>query len=184
MGIVDIIAFRQVVAVLDTFFGDSGKGKIVDFLASLTDKNKLVFPVVYRPNGGPNTGHTVRVRDKKYVFHLIPSAAVNPEVKCLIGRGVVFDPPTFFAELDTIKEHSWGNIEVDRNAHVIMPWHIMLDNLREAVSGENKIGTTGKGVGPCMETKCARNGFVTIEMLNNNTDLETAAEKAIERIGG
>ncbi len=160
-----LLANKKSVAVLDTFFGDSGKGKIVDYLASMNDSGKPFFHMVYRPNGGPNTGHTINVENKKYVFHLIPSAALISGIDCFIGRAVAFEPRCFFQELSQVLDKNPdAKICIDYNTHIIMPWHIALDNLRE-VSNTGKIGTTGKGVGPCMETKNSRKGFVTVEML-------------------
>ena len=160
-----LLANKKVVAVLDTFFGDSGKGKIVDYLASINDGGRPFFHMVYRPNGGPNTGHTINIEGKKYVFHLIPSATLIPDISCFIGRAAAFEPGCFFEELNQVFANNPGaRIYVDRDAHIIMPWHIAIDNLREAAS-TGKIGTTGKGVGPCMETKNSRGGFITIGMI-------------------
>ncbi len=176
-----MLANKKIVAVLDTFFGDSGKGKIVDYLASLNDGGKLFFQMVYRPNGGPNTGHTINVDSKKYVFHLIPSASLIKNVDCFIGKSVAFEPRCFFQELNSVLEKNPGaKIFVDSETHVIMPWHIALDNLRES-SGRGKIGTTGKGVGPCMETKNSRKGFIIVEMLLPKNK-ELLAEKIDEAI--
>ncbi len=170
---------KKVVAIIDTFFGDSGKGKIIDYLASLTSNNKPLFPYVYRPNGGPNTGHTIEVNNKKYIFHLIPSAALIKEIKCFIGKAVTFEPRTFFEELEIIsKANPDVKIYIDQDTHVIMPWHTALDNLREITNSKTKIGTTGRGVGPCMETKCSRKGFVTVGMLNNEEELKIRINEA------
>ncbi len=175
---------KNAVAVVDTFFGDSGKGKVTDWLASLKENNKPVFSCVYRPNGGPNTGHTINVNNKKHVFHLIPSAVLIPGIECFIGKAVAFEPGCFFAELkNVLVANPKAKVYVDSNAHVIMPWHIALDNLRETVHGKGKIGTTGKGVGPCMETRCARKGFVTVGMLNDHIMLKDRIEEAVRNLG-
>lgn len=182
MDLIEGISDNQVVAVLDIGWGDSGKGKISDYLASLEDgSGKRLFSAVYRPNGGPNTGHTVYHKGEKVVFHLIPSAALVPGLECIIGRMVSFDPVVFSSELENVKRFNPDpNIEIDGSAHVIMPWHIAVDRLREIV-GSGSIGTTGKGVGPCMETRCSRKGFVTVDMLADSKTLENMVEEAVLR---
>ena len=169
----ELLFGKQIVAVVDTFFGDSGKGRIVDFLASLKQDSKPWFSAVYRANGGPNTGHTVVVDGEKYVFHLIPSAALLEDVDCYIGKAVKFEPITFFMELEKVIHKNKNHVIcVDSDSQVIMPWHIALDNLTEASSGEQKIGTTGKGVGPSKETHDHRKGYVTVGMLTDTNNLE------------
>lgn len=165
----------QVVGVVDTFFGDSGKGKIVDYLAS-----SGLFSINLRANGGPNTGHTVMAGNKRVIFHLIPSGVLVPGITSVIGRGVCLEPATFFSDYrNTLSINPEAKVYVDGSAHVIMPWHIALDNLREAVRGKENIGTTGKGVGPCMETRDSRIGFVTLEdLLPFSLDLEEKIEAA------
>ena len=180
MSLLDLIRKHQVIGVVDSFFGDSGKGKVVDWLAYQKYNDLRIFAAVYRPNGGPNTGHSVYVHGTKQVFHLIPSAALIPDMKCFIGRGVAFDPPVFYNELNSVnKANPQHHICVDADAHVIMPWHIALDNLKEAVKGNGKIGTTGKGVGPCMATKCNRDYFVTIGILADKDALDKKVSEAI-----
>lgn len=173
----------QVVAIVDTFFGDSGKGKIDDHFASLSDGDKYYFSTNYRPNGGPNTGHSVYVNGKKYVFHLVPSGVVNRGVSGVIGRAVSFDPRVFFNELDMLTRAGISDpkIYVDYGSHVIMPYHILLDILREETS-DGKIGTTKRGVGPCIETRDSRYGFVTVDMLLDRNRLEENVTDAARRI--
>ncbi len=183
MGIEDLLLNKKIVAVVDTFFGDSGKGKIVDYLASLKNNTKPWFSCVYRANGGPNTGHTVVVSGEKYVFHLIPSAALLEDINCYIGKVVKFEPITFFQELNIARKKNKNTIVyVDSDAQIIMPWHVALDNLTEALSGDKKIGTTGKGVGPSKETHDHRKGYFTVEMLVDKDNLAKHLKNVLEDI--
>lgn len=146
-------------------WGDEGKGKIVDLISER-------FEIVVRYQGGANAGHTVEIGDKKYILHLIPSGILRENVICAIGNGVVIDPT---ALLDEIKLLNSNNISVDgrlyisQNAHLIMPYHKLLDSINE--SGNNKIGTTGRGIGPCYIDKYARKGIRIVDLLNR-TELE------------
>ncbi|MFA6027252.1 MAG: adenylosuccinate synthetase, partial [Ignavibacteriaceae bacterium] len=134
-------------------WGDEGKGKIVDLLSNS-------YEIVARYQGGANAGHTVEIGDKKYILHLIPSGILRENVICVIGNGVVIDP---IALLDEISFLEGQNISVkdrlfiSQNAHLIMPYHKLLDSISE--SGKNKIGTTGRGIGPCYIDKYARKGI-------------------------
>ncbi len=133
-------------------WGDEGKGKITDFYAGNAD-------CVIRFQGGNNAGHTVIVNKKKYKFHLIPSGAVRGK-KIVIANGVVVDPEVLLEEISMLKEN---NIEPDlvisERAHVIMPYHRILDGAEEKFLGNKKIGTTGRGIGPCYADKIARHGI-------------------------
>ena len=175
---------RQVVGIVDLFFGDNGKGKIDDELAALVDEEgKLFFEIDYRPGGGPNTGHSTVVDGKKRVFHLIPSGSIVEGMTSVLGRAQAFDCRIFFQELEMVQEvNPRAKILVDYGAHVIIPYHTALDRLREATMGDSKIGTTGRGVGPCMETKASRFGYVTVGMLNDKPRLKEQIEKAKQRI--
>jgi adenylosuccinate synthase len=143
-------------------WGDEGKGKIVDALTARAD-------IVARYQGGANAGHTLVVKGKKTVFHLLPSGALHPGKVCVIGNGVVVDPAVLVEEIDQVK--SRGGLVDDRllvvseNAHVIMPWHRTLDALREKASGGKAIGTTGRGIGPAYEDKVARRGIRMRDLL-------------------
>jgi adenylosuccinate synthase len=140
--------------VLGAQWGDEGKGKIVDLLTPQ-------FPVVARYQGGHNAGHTVYVKGRKFVLHLIPSGILHPGVACLIGNGVVVDPHALFHELDelqTLGIDVSGRLFVSDKAHLILPYHRELDLLAEARRGERKIGTTSRGIGPAYEDKIARRG--------------------------
>ena len=141
--------------VLGAQWGDEGKGKIVDLLTPH-------FSIVARYQGGHNAGHTVYVRGRKFVLHLIPSGILHEGVTCVIGNGVVVDPTALFAELDEIAAmgiDARGRLLVSDRAHVILPYHRELDVMSEARRGERKIGTTSRGIGPAYEDKIGRRGI-------------------------
>ena len=130
--------------ILGLQWGDEGKGKIVDYLASDYD-------IVARFQGGPNAGHTLKFDGKKFVLHTIPSGIFRPEQKNLIGNGVVIDPITLSKELDKLRdaEVSFADrLLVSRKAHLILPTHRLLDAASENAKGKAKIGSTLKGIGP------------------------------------
>ncbi|MDY3319468.1 adenylosuccinate synthase [Riemerella anatipestifer] len=150
-------------------YGDEGKGKITDVLSAKSD-------YVVRFQGGNNAGHTVYVGEDKFVLHLLPSGVLQCKGKCVIANGVVVDPKAFISEIKQIeaKGLSTDHIFISRRAHVIMPYHILLDTYREEeLVGEKQIGTTKKGIGPCYEDKIARVGIRMIDLLNP----EVLAEK-------
>jgi adenylosuccinate synthase len=141
--------------VLGAQWGDEGKGKIVDLLTPR-------FDVVARYQGGHNAGHTVFVAGRKFVLHLIPSGILHPGVTCVIGNGVVVDPAALFKEVDELAALGVdvaGRLLVSDKAHVILPYHRELDVLAEARRGEQKIGTTSRGIGPAYEDKIGRRGI-------------------------
>lgn len=136
-------------------WGDEGKGKIVDYIANQYD-------MVCRFQGGPNAGHTIKIDDKKYVLHTIPSGVFRPGIKNLVGNGVVLDPITFSKELsnlDTAGIDYRDRMYISRKAHLILPSHRMLDAASEAAKGKDKIGSTLKGIGPTYMDKTGRNGL-------------------------
>ena len=136
-------------------WGDEGKGKIVDYIADQYD-------MVCRFQGGPNAGHTIKIKDKKYVLHTIPSGVFRQGIKNLVGNGVVLDPITFKKELynlDTAGIDYRDRMYVSRKAHLILPSHRMLDAASEASKGQDKIGSTLKGIGPTYMDKTGRNGL-------------------------
>ena len=142
-------------------WGDEGKGKIVDLLAERADG-------VARFQGGNNAGHTI-VRDgEEWKFHLIPSGILYPGKPCIIGNGVVVDPQVLLGELDGLRARGVdvSGLRVSANAHVIMPYHIILDHSGEARLGRNEIGTTKRGIGPCYADKAARLGIRVQDMLH------------------
>ncbi|MGB4589722.1 MAG: adenylosuccinate synthase [Clostridiaceae bacterium] len=149
--------------ILGAQWGDEGKGKITDYLAETAE-------VVVRFQGGNNAGHTVEVGDKQYKLHLIPSGIIFGNKLNVIGNGVVLDPLAFFEELEYLKGlgvmASEKNLIVSDRANVIMPYHKVLDKLKEAARGKNDIGTTGKGIGPCYTDKYERSGIRVCDLLH------------------
>ena len=141
-------------------WGDEGKGKIVDILSEK-------YQIVARYQGGANAGHTVQIGDKQYVLHLIPSGILRENVTCVIGNGVVIDPKALLEEILLLESNGIkisGRLFISHNAHLIMPYHKLLDMINE--SGANKIGTTGRGIGPCYIDKYARKGIKIVDLLN------------------
>ena len=143
------------IVVLGAQWGDEGKGKIVDLMTPH-------FSIVARYQGGHNAGHTVYVRGKKFVLHLIPSGILHDGVTCIIGNGVVIDPQALFAEIDELARLGidvGDRLLISEKAHLILPYHRELDVLSEARRGERKIGTTSRGIGPAYEDKIGRRGI-------------------------
>ncbi len=145
---------RNVNVVLGAFYGDEGKGKIIDYLSK--DAKYAV-----RFSGGNNAGHTIEVDGKKFAFHLIPSGILNRDVKAILGNGVVIDPKVLIEEINNLKENGYAvdNLYISDKAHVILPYHIELDDLLENIRGGNKIGTTKRGIGPAYCDKYERCGI-------------------------
>jgi adenylosuccinate synthase len=135
-------------------WGDEGKGKVIDLLADRVD-------MVVRSQGGNNAGHTVVTGGKEYKFHLIPSGILNPSTMCVIGHGVVVDPKVFLMEVDRLHAEgvSTANLVISERAHMVMPYHPELDRLGEVQRGDDRLGTTARGVGPAYEDKVRRIGF-------------------------
>ena len=136
-------------------WGDEGKGKIIDFLTDEAD-------IVVRSQGGNNAGHTIVIGGEKYVLHLIPSGILRKSKICVIGNGVVIDPVSLVAEIEGLRKRGVSigkNLLISDAAHLVLPYHRALDGLREAGKGKNKIGTTGRGIGPAYGDKVARTGL-------------------------
>jgi adenylosuccinate synthase len=143
------------IVVLGAQWGDEGKGKIVDLMTPQ-------FSVVARYQGGHNAGHTVYVRGRKFVLHLIPSGILHDGVTCIIGNGVVIDPQALFQEVEELAQLGvdvGDRLLISEKAHLILPYHRELDVLSEARRGERKIGTTSRGIGPAYEDKIGRRGI-------------------------
>jgi adenylosuccinate synthase len=143
-------------------WGDEGKGKIVDILSEK-------FKIVARYQGGANAGHTVIIGDTQYILHLIPSGILRDDVICVIGNGVVIDPQALLDEINLLEQNGIkveGRLFISQNAHLIMPYHKLLDSIGE--SGEQKIGTTGRGIGPCYIDKYGRRGIRIVDLLNRD----------------
>lgn len=147
--------------VIGTQWGDEGKGKVIDILASRAE-------VVVRSQGGNNAGHTVVSGGQTYKLHLVPSGILYPDTQCLIGAGVVLDPKDFIGELDEMESRgiSTANLKIDPRAHIVMPWHITLDGLSEAFRGGSDIGTTKRGIGPTYMDKYERCGLRMCDLVN------------------
>src|SRR2546430_1086991 len=164
------------VVIVGAQWGDEGKGKIVDLFPSWAD-------VVVRYQGGANAGHTLVVGGTKTVLHLVPSGVLHPGKRCFIGNGVVVDPEALDDEIDLLKSRGLlsdpTQLVVSENAHVILPYHKRIDVGREEKSGRKKIGTTGRGIGPCYEDKVARRGIRMRDLLKP----EVLRERLKERIG-
>ena len=140
--------------VLGAFYGDEGKGKIIDYLSTKAD-------VSIRCTGGNNAGHTIEVNGVKFAFHLIPSGILNENTLAVIGNGVVIDPKVLIEEINNLKAHnvSVKNLRISDKAHIIMPYHITMDKLLEENRGSSKIGTTARGIGPAYCDKFERSGI-------------------------
>lgn len=149
------------VVVVGTQWGDEGKGKITDFLAESAE-------VVARYQGGNNAGHTILINDKKYKLTMVPSGIFYSDKVCVIGNGMVVNPGALIQEIEYVHENgfSTANLKISDRAHVIMPYHLVLDGLEEDRKGENKIGTTRKGIGPCYMDKAARNGIRMADLMD------------------
>ncbi|MEK0315142.1 adenylosuccinate synthase [Cohnella sp. 56] len=149
------------VVVVGTQWGDEGKGKITDFLAEKAD-------VVARYQGGNNAGHTILIQNKKYKLTMIPSGIFNENKVCVIGNGMVINPAALVEELQYIRDNGFStdNLRISDRAHVIMPYHLVLDALEEDRKADNKIGTTRKGIGPCYMDKAARNGIRIADLMD------------------
>jgi adenylosuccinate synthase len=151
------------VVVVGTQWGDEGKGKIVDLLTEQA-------ACVVRYQGGNNAGHTLVVGGEKFIFHLVPSGILHPGTACLIGNGVVLDPEVLLTEIDNLQTRGIKvgpeNLRISERTQVIMPYHKRLDVARERAKGAAKIGTTGRGIGPCYEDKVARRGIRVAELLD------------------
>jgi adenylosuccinate synthase len=147
--------------VVGAQWGDEGKGKVVDLLAERSD-------VVARYQGGNNAGHTIVAGDQVYKLHLVPSGILYPDTLCVIGNGTVVDPGALCLELDSLEERgvSLDGLRIGGNAHLIMPYHVMLDGAAEMRLGRFSIGTTRRGIGPCYEDKAARVGIRVQDLLD------------------
>jgi len=152
------------VVIVGTQWGDEGKGKIVDLYAEDAD-------VIARFQGGNNAGHTLVVKGEQTILHLIPSGILHDHKTCIIGNGVVIDPAVLIDEIDRLTERNLfpphTKLCVSERAHMIMPYHKRLDSAREAAKGADKLGTTGRGIGPAYEDKIARVGIRLCDLLDD-----------------
>lgn len=154
------------VVVVGTQWGDEGKGKVVDLLTASAD-------LVVRFQGGNNAGHTLVVNGEQTICHLIPSGILHEGKKCLIGNGVVVDPEVLLEEIKALTEEGItitpDTLGLSEKAHLIMPYHKAVDLAREAAKGKEKIGTTGRGIGPCYEDKAGRTGIRGVDLFEPET---------------
>jgi adenylosuccinate synthase len=152
----------KVIAVIGAQWGDEGKGKIVDLLAER-------FDIVARYQGGHNAGHSVQVGDQSFVLHLLPSGIVHLGKTCVLGNGMVIDPKAFFVEADRLTQQgievSPERVKISSRAHLILPYHRALDHTSEERLGNEKVGTTLRGIGPAYEDKAGRRGIRTADAL-------------------
>ena len=150
------------IAIVGTQWGDEGKGKIVDLLAAKAD-------VVVRFQGGNNAGHTMVVNGEQFISHLIPSGILQKKI-CVIGNGVVVDPEVLIGEIDYLESKGIAvgpdMLMISDRAHVIMPYHKLVDHGREKMKGDKKIGTTGRGIGPSYEDKATRRGVRFVDLVD------------------
>ncbi|MFP4698004.1 MAG: adenylosuccinate synthase [Eubacteriales bacterium] len=146
--------------IIGAQWGDEGKAKIIDILSEEAD-------VVVRSQGGNNAGHTVAVNGKVYKFHLIPSGILYGNKLCIVGNGVVIDPKGILEEIDGLKAEgiSTDNLRISLRAHLVMPYHKVLDGIKETYRGKSDIGTTKKGIGPCYMDKAERSGIRVCDLL-------------------
>lgn len=156
--------------VVGTQWGDEGKGKVVDLLTAKAD-------LIVRFQGGNNAGHTLVVEGRQFIFHIIPSGILYDDKKCLIGNGLVVDPEVLLEEMKDLKEAGIvmnpNRLSLSDKAQIIMPYHRAIDLAREVAKGRNKLGTTGRGIGPCYEDKVARTGVRAVDL----TEPDTLEEK-------
>ncbi|MCZ0933683.1 MAG: adenylosuccinate synthase [Gemmatimonadetes bacterium] len=167
------------VVVVGAQWGDEGKGKIVDVLAEQAT-------IVARYQGGANAGHTVRVgegaNEEEFILHLIPSGILNPETRCLLGNGVVVDPWVLAREMETLRGRGIdldGRLGLSRRAHLVLPYHRLLDAAQEDSRGSKKIGTTGRGIGPAYRDKISRTGLRVGDLRNLDRTREIVAAAAV-----
>jgi len=166
--------------VVGAQWGDEGKGKIIDILSRDAD-------IIVRYQGGNNAGHTVVIGDKEFILHLIPSGILRKNKLCIIGNGVVVDPEALLKEIEMLEQKGIkinSNLMISESAHVILPYHKVIDKRRGA-----KIGTTGRGIGPCYIDKMARCGIRMIDLVDQNSlrkklsaNLEGSSEFNFEEI--
>jgi adenylosuccinate synthase len=165
------------IVIVGTQWGDEGKGKIVDLLAPHVD-------IVTRFQGGNNAGHTMVVAGEQFICHLIPSGILQQKI-CVIGNGVVVDPAVLLAEIDALAERGIEvgphNLKICEKAHLIMPYHREIDVAREKKQGDQKIGTTGRGIGPAYEDKATRRGIRFVDLLDPETFREKVSSMLDEK---
>src|SRR3954467_4083487 len=166
----------MIIVIIGAQWGDEGKGKVVDLLADR-------FDVVSRYQGGHNAGHSVYVGDKAFVLRLLPSGIIHPDKTCVLGNGMVIDPKAFFEEIDQIQAKGISvtpdRLKVSSRAHLLMPYHRALDHTSEERLGNERVGTTLRGIGPAYEDKAGRRGIRVADALSPDV-LRSRIERNLE----
>ena len=166
------------VIVIGSQWGDEGKGKIVDIYTEFAD-------AIVRFQGGSNAGHTVVIGNKKFILHQIPSGILHPEKLCIIGNGVVLDLETLLDEINELKSHGFFQDEtqllISEEAHLVFPYHRLIDTGKENKAGSNKIGTTGRGIGPAYGDKIVRTGIRVVDLFEGKVFREKLEKNAAEK---
>src|SRR3989475_9273191 len=166
----------MVIAVIGAQWGDEGKGKIVDLLSER-------FDIVVRYQGGHNAGHSVQIGDRSFVLHLLPSGVIHPGKTCVLGNGMVIDPKAFFEEADRLMAQGIiitpERVKVSSRAHLILPYHRALEHTSEERLGNERVGTTLRGIGPAYEDKAGRRGIRVADALVPET-LRSCIERNLE----
>ena len=151
------------VVVVGAQWGDEGKGRIIDLLSKK-------FDIVSRFQGGSNAGHTIIIKNKKIILHHIPSGVLRNGKISVIGNGAVIDPDIIVDEIKALRKKGYKvtgkNLKISELAHLILPFHKLIDIGRETIKGKNAIGTTGRGIGPCYEDKISRQGIRFVDLSN------------------
>jgi adenylosuccinate synthase len=163
------------IVIVGTQWGDEGKGKIVDLLTQYAD-------MVVRFQGGNNAGHTVYLKDEKFIFHIIPSGILYRNKRCVIGNGVVLHPATLIEEITEIKKRGYfkddSQLLISEQAHLILPYHLKIDQARERIF---KIGTTGRGIGPAYEDKVTRCGIRVVDLMDEKVFRRKLEENLVQK---
>ena len=166
----------NVVAIVGCNWGDEGKGRAAFF-------ESQDAAIVARSTGGNNAGHTIVHKGKKYALHLVPGGIINPKTKCIIGPGVVIDTTVLIEEIKMLQEAGISvtpqNLVISGKAHVIMPYHKDLDRLHEMLKGNEKVGTTGRGIGPAYSDKANRTGIRLYDLLLPEGKLKSKLDIAV-----
>jgi adenylosuccinate synthase len=159
-----------VTAIVGAPWGDEGKGRVVDYLARDAD-------LVVRYGGGNNAGHTVVNPHGHFKLHLIPSGIFYPGTRNLLGNGVVINPPALVTELDGLAAAGFdcGNLHIADRAHLVMPYHVLIDQLEERERGSARLGTTSRGIGPAYVDKVARRGIRVVDLLEADVEAGTVS---------
>ncbi len=168
----------KTIAVIDTQFGDTGKGKFVDYFAEWAD-------IIARGTGGANAGHTIQVGTEEHIFHLVPSGILHKGKINIIGNGVVLDPRVLCEELAILRLHSidyTGRLKIALNAKLVLPQHVVMDRFREGCDRNGKIGTTGRGIGPAYEDHYRRIGLTINDLLNRSLFMDKLKRNIEEKV--